>query len=110
MLKLIEGGISALITELGLIIGYIVLPFSLAIFMIDQVTGLLTPVGWESTQGRSPRFFGLNRTGAFLYVANQDSDSIVVFRVDQTTGRLMPTGHVVETGSPSSIALREASH
>ena len=34
MLKLIEGGISALITELGLIIGYIVLPFSLAIFMI----------------------------------------------------------------------------
>src|SRR5664279_13542 len=34
MLKLIRGGISALITELGLIIGYIVLPFSLAIFMI----------------------------------------------------------------------------
>jgi|SRR5271157_380040 len=34
MLKLIRGGISALITELGLIIGYIVLPFSLAVFMI----------------------------------------------------------------------------
>ncbi len=34
MWKLIEGDISALITELGLIIGYIVLPFSLAIFMI----------------------------------------------------------------------------
>jgi hypothetical protein len=34
MLKLIRGGISALITELGLIVGYIVLPFSLAIFMI----------------------------------------------------------------------------
>ena len=34
MWELIRGGISALITELGLIIGYIVLPFSLAIFTI----------------------------------------------------------------------------
>ena len=34
MWKLIEAAFSALITELGLIIGYIVLPFSLAIFTI----------------------------------------------------------------------------
>ena len=79
---------------------------SLAIFGIDQVTGHLTPIGWELTQGRSPRYFELNRAGTFLYVANQDSDSIVMFRVDQTTGRLTPTGHVVKTGSPSTIAFR----
>ena len=34
MWTLIRGGFSALITELGFIIGYIVLPFSLAIFTI----------------------------------------------------------------------------
>jgi len=34
MWELIRGGISALITEAGLIIGYVVLPFSLAIFTI----------------------------------------------------------------------------
>jgi hypothetical protein len=37
MLTLIRGGISAFITEVGLIIGYIVLPFSLAVFMICYV-------------------------------------------------------------------------
>jgi len=37
MLELIRGGISALITEAGLIIGYIVLPLSLAVFTICYV-------------------------------------------------------------------------
>ena len=37
MLELIRGGISALITEVGLIIGYIVLPLSLAVFTICYV-------------------------------------------------------------------------
>jgi hypothetical protein len=37
MLTLIRGGISAFITEVGLIIGYIVLPFSLVVFMICYV-------------------------------------------------------------------------
>ena len=79
---------------------------SIAIFAIDQGTGLLTPVGWELTRGRSPRCFGLDRTGSFLYAANQDSDTIVTFRVDQATGQLTPTGQIVNTGSPSSITFR----
>ena len=79
---------------------------SIAIFAVDDATGTLSPVGWESTQGRAPRFFALDPTGAFLYAANQNSDTIVAFSVDQATGRLKPTGQVVKTGSPSSIVFR----
>jgi 6-phosphogluconolactonase len=78
---------------------------SLAIFALDAATGLPTPVGWEPTQGRTPRFFALEPTGTFVYAANQDSDTIVGFRVDTASGTLTPTGLVVKTGSPSSIVF-----
>jgi 6-phosphogluconolactonase (cycloisomerase 2 family) len=79
---------------------------SIAIFAVDDATGTLSSVGWESTQGRSPRFFALDPSGTFLYAANQNSDTIVAFSVDQATGRLKPTGQIVKTGSPSSIVFR----
>ena len=74
-------------------------------FAVDQATGMLNPVGWESTRDKTPRFFTLDASGSLLYAANLDSDSIVVFRVDQTTGKLTPTGQIVETGSPSCIVF-----
>lgn len=60
----------------------------------------MTPVGWEQTQGKTPRFFALAPAANFLYAANQDSDTIVTFRVNPATGRLTPTGQVVEIGNP----------
>ena len=79
---------------------------SLAIFSIDEATGTLASVGWESTQGKTPRFFGIYPAGTFLYAANQNSDTIVTFRVDQVSGRLTPTGQIVKTGSPVCIVFR----
>jgi 6-phosphogluconolactonase (cycloisomerase 2 family) len=79
---------------------------SIAAFAVDEATGLLSPVGWEPTQGKTPRFFALDPSGAFLYAANQTSDTIVAFRADPGTGKLTPTGRVVKTGSPSSIVFR----
>src|SRR5579864_7665286 len=76
---------------------------SIVIFSIDSANGMLAPIGWEPTRGKTPRFFGLDPTGGMLYAANLDSDNIVAFRVDERTGKLMPTGQVVETGSPSCI-------
>jgi 6-phosphogluconolactonase len=78
---------------------------SIVIFAVDDATGVLSPVGWESTQGRVPRFFALDPSGTFLYAANQNSDTIVAFTVDRATGKLKPTGQVVKTGSPSSIVF-----
>jgi 6-phosphogluconolactonase (cycloisomerase 2 family) len=67
---------------------------------------VLSPIGWEPTQGKTPRFFAIEPSGTFLYAANQDSDTIVAFRVDGASGRLTPTGHVVKAGSPVSIVFR----
>ncbi len=78
---------------------------SLAIFAVED-TGTLSPVGWEPTQGKTPRFFAIEPSGALLYAANMDSDTIVVFRVDAGSGKLTPTGQVIKTGSPSSIVFR----
>ena len=76
--------------------------------IIDPANGRLAPVAWEPTQGRTPRFFGLDPTGGLLYAANLESHNIVAFRVDQSSGKLTPTGLVVETGSPSCIIFARA--
>ena len=79
---------------------------SLSIFAVDDASGVLSPISWEPTQGKTPRFFAIEPSGTFLYAANQDSDTIVAFRVDGASGRLTPTGHVVKAGSPVSIVFR----
>ena len=79
---------------------------SLAIFAVDDSSGTLSPVGWEPTQGKTPRFFAIEPSGSVLYAANMDSDTIVAFRVDAGSGKLTPTGQIIKTGSPSSIVFR----
>jgi len=81
---------------------------SIVTFSVDPATGMLAPVGWEPTQGRTPRFFTLDPTGGLLHAANLESHNIVAFRVDQNTGKRTPTGQVVETGSPSCIIFARA--
>jgi 6-phosphogluconolactonase len=81
---------------------------SIVIFAVDRAQGSLTPVGWEPTQGKTPRFFGLAPGANFLYAANQDSDTIVTFRINQATGRLAPTSQIVKVGSPVSIVFAGA--
>src|SRR5260221_14362526 len=78
---------------------------SLAIFAVEEA-GTLSPVGWQPTQGKTPRFFAIEPSGTLLYAANMDSDTIVAFRVDAGSGKLTPSGQVIKTGSPSSIVFR----
>jgi 6-phosphogluconolactonase len=76
---------------------------SLVIYRIDQRTGRLGCVGHQSTQGKTPRNFGIDPAGRFLLVANQDSDTIVTFRIDPQTGTLEPTGHVAQVPTPVCV-------
>jgi 6-phosphogluconolactonase (cycloisomerase 2 family) len=78
---------------------------SIAVFKIDAATGKLEPVQWQSTHGKTPRFFTLDSSGEFLYVANQDSDTITILQVDTLTGMLSFTEQVVSVGNPVYIAL-----
>ena len=79
---------------------------SIAIFAVDRATGLLTPVGWEPTRGRTPRFFALDPSATHLYAANQGSDAIVIFSVDPATGKLAATGETIAVKTPTTIAFR----
>jgi 6-phosphogluconolactonase len=76
---------------------------SIVIHRVDPRDGTLRYVGHESTQGRTPRSFGIDPTGHFLLVANQDSDTVVTFRIDSATGRLQPTGHVTPVPTPVCV-------
>ncbi|HRQ41310.1 MAG TPA: lactonase family protein [Chloroflexota bacterium] len=77
---------------------------SIAIYAIAPETGLLTPVGHEPTQGRTPRHFTLDAHGRFLLVANQDSDTVVVFRRDEVGGGL--TAVAPPTPIPTPVCLQ----
>jgi 6-phosphogluconolactonase len=79
---------------------------SIAIFAVDSRTATLSVVGWESTQGRTPRYFALDPPGTHLYAANQNSDTVVIFRIDQATGKLTPAGETIKVASPSTIVFR----
>jgi 6-phosphogluconolactonase len=76
---------------------------SIVVFTIDDKTGKLTYVEHESTQGSTPRGFGIDPSGRYLLAANQRSDSVVVFRIDQKTGRLEPAGHTIRVPSPVCV-------
>ncbi|KAL3674302.1 hypothetical protein V7S43_000257 [Phytophthora oleae] len=63
---------------------------SIAIYAINEADGTLSPLGWESTRGTTPRGFTVYED--WLIVANQVSDDMYVFQIDEQTGLLSYTG------------------
>jgi 6-phosphogluconolactonase len=80
---------------------------SIAMFTVDLDTGRHRLLGFESSQGETPRNFNIDPTGTFLLVANVGSNNVVGFRIDQETGRLTATGHSVKTPNPVCIVFRD---
>jgi 6-phosphogluconolactonase len=76
---------------------------SIVVFAVDEKTGTLSLVEHESTQGETPRNFGIDPTGRFLLAANQNSNTVVVFRINANTGELEPTGEVVQIPVPVCV-------
>ncbi len=63
---------------------------SLAIYAIDNETGILKLNKHQSTLGKNPRNFEIDPTGNYLFAANQDSNDVSLFRIDPQTGDLTP--------------------
>lgn len=89
---------------------------SIVTFGIDPSSGKLGSADWQSasiqrdptwtsTQGKIPRSFAIDPSGALLYAANQNSDNIVAFAIDPGSGRLSPTGQVITSPVPVSVAF-----
>ncbi len=76
---------------------------SIAVFRFDAESGKLSKIENESTQGKTPRNFGIDPTGRFLVAANQSTNDVVVFRIDETTGTLEPTGSKLDVPSPVCV-------
>jgi 6-phosphogluconolactonase len=75
---------------------------SISVFAVGP-DGRLKLIQNESTQGKTPRGFGIDPSGRWFFAANQDSDSIVLFEIDQQTGRLKPADKRIEVGSPVCV-------
>ena len=65
--------------------------------------GALAQVGFFHTRGETPRHFQFDKSGQFLIVANQDSDTIAVFSFNLTTGELKYTGNEYRVPSPNFV-------
>ena len=71
----------------------------IAIFSVNQETGLLAKVGYQLT-GIHPRNFVITPDGRYLLVACRDSNWVQIFERDEKTGLLMDTGKRIETSKP----------
>jgi 6-phosphogluconolactonase (cycloisomerase 2 family) len=74
-----------------------------AMFAVDGRTGYLKPVGWVGGLGKTPRFIGFSPDGSTMFIANEESHTIVGYRVDREHGVLTDPLVVAETGSPTCI-------
>ena len=80
---------------------------SIAVYGINQETGLLTPQGWTGCNGEVPRFFMLGRTGKYLLCGNQKSHQISVFSINQDTGALSLEKEIKDISCPAWMLLSE---
>jgi 6-phosphogluconolactonase len=80
---------------------------SVVLFEIDERSGKLTYIEQQSTGGKTPRHFELDRQGKNLIVANQNTNTLLVCRIDEGSGRLKPSGDLVDAPSPVCVKFLE---
>lgn len=63
-------------------------------------------IGTQSTLGIAPRNFGMDASGKYLLVGNQDSNEVVIFKRDIHTGLLSDSGNRIQIGMPVCILFQ----
>ncbi|HYI77879.1 MAG TPA: lactonase family protein [Chryseolinea sp.] len=76
----------------------------LSIYTIAQ-DGLITLSDHQDTGGKVPRNFLVDPKGQYLFVANQDTDTINIFKINSKTGKLTKVGKPVKVPSPVCLKL-----
>jgi len=76
---------------------------SIAIFRINQNTGILEHIENQTTMGHTPRNFSITPDESMILVANQDSGDIFSFHRDRTSGLLEFTGNKLDIPAPVCI-------
>ena len=78
---------------------------SIVAFKIDQNTGQLQIINYQSTQGDFPRFFTLNKDGTMIYAANQNTSNIAFLKIEENGGLSASNINTVEVKTPVCIAF-----
>jgi 6-phosphogluconolactonase len=79
-------------------------------YAIDADKGTLKFISRTSTGGKVPRFFGLDPSGAFLVMCNQNSNNMETATVDAGTGELT-VKDLIDTPAPTcAVFLPSADH
>jgi 6-phosphogluconolactonase len=76
---------------------------SIAIYSVDEASGMLTYITSSSCGGKTPRNFAIDPSGRFLLVANQDSDNIVSFAINENDATLSEVMHL---NSPTPVCIK----
>jgi len=71
----------------------------------SQPPGMLTLAGIFHTRGETPRHFQFDKSGQWLLVANQDSDTCAVFNFNSSTGQVSYTGNTYPCPSPNFVCV-----
>lgn len=71
----------------------------IAIFSVDENSGALTRIGYQST-GAHPRNFALSPDGRLVLVASRDRNNIEQFKRNAETGLLESSGTTIEISKP----------
>jgi 6-phosphogluconolactonase (cycloisomerase 2 family) len=78
---------------------------SIAIFTVGAESGRMLFKGTYKSEGRTPRFFTLDRYRGFLHALNEDSDTIVTFPLTVESGCPMHASSQVACGSPVCMVM-----
>jgi len=76
---------------------------SVGVFSIEARTGRLRYRQNLPTGGQVPRGLGVDPTGHWLLVGNQNSHTVTEFAINPRTGLLAPTGQSLNIGSPVDV-------
>ena len=76
----------------------------LAIFEVNQQTGMLTKVGYQPA-GKHPRNFNITPNGKYVLVADMNDNKIEIFERDLQTGLLTNTQRDIQLSMPVCIVF-----
>lgn len=75
---------------------------SIAIFSISD-EGKLKAQGHVSTEGKTPRNFGIDPSGKFLIACNQSTNNVVLFRLGEDGKPVAVKGQAYKVGAPVCV-------
>jgi 6-phosphogluconolactonase len=78
---------------------------SLIVYALNTRKGTLREIQRVSSGGKVPWSFGIDRTGRWLLVTNEGSNSVVEMKIDRTTGKLSTTAQSVTIPGPAVVAF-----